>query len=146
MRFGSGIVMRGAFASGPKHAKELLLTGNDKITADRCYQMGILNQVVADGKEMEAALELANQIVSAAPRSVQRTKTAIHRAYELAEMRTALREALEIDIKIESDESPERREFNRIRKEQGLRWLTPARPKRDRLNFSLAHYDRAAHN
>jgi len=122
VRFGSGIVaMLAPYVIGPKHAKELLLTGNDKITADRCYQMGILNQVVADGKEMEAALELANQIVSAAPRSVQRTKTAIHRAYELAEMRTALREALEIDIKIESDESPERREFNRIRKEQGLK-------------------------
>ena len=104
-----------------KTAKELLLTGNDKITADRCYQMGILNQVVADGAEMEAALELANQIVNAAPRSVQMTKAAIHRAYELAEMRTALREALETDIKIEADESPERVEFNRIRKDQGLK-------------------------
>lgn len=78
--------------------------------------MGILNQVVADGKEMEAALEFANQIVNALPRSVQMTKTAIHRAYELAEMRTALREALEIDIDIESGELPKRREFNRIRK------------------------------
>ena len=77
--------------------------------------------MVADGAEMEAALELANQIVNAAPRSVQMTKAAIHRAYELAEMRTALREALETDIKIEADESPERVEFNRIRKDQGLK-------------------------
>jgi len=83
--------------------------------------MGILNQVVADGKEMEAALEFANQIVNALPRSVQMTKNAIHRAYELAEMRTALREALEIEIDIESDELPKRREFNRIRKKQGLK-------------------------
>ena len=122
VRFGSGIVaMLAPYVIGPKQAKELLLTGNDKVTAYRCYQMGILNQVVADGAEMEAALELANQIVNAAPRSVQMTKAAIHRAYELAEMRTALREALETDIKIEADESPERVEFNRIRKDQGLK-------------------------
>ena len=36
-------------------------------------------------------------------------------------MREALKEALKIDIKIESDESPEREMFNKIRKEQGLK-------------------------
>ena len=61
--------MLAPYVIGPKHAKELLLTGNDKITADRCYQMGILNQVVADGKEMEAALNL--QIKSSAPHRAQ---------------------------------------------------------------------------
>lgn len=122
VRFGSGIVaMLAPYVIGPKQAKELLLTGNDRITARRCYEMGILNRVVAEGEEMEAAIELANQIASAAPRSVQMTKAAIHRAYELAQMRTALLEALETDIQIETDESPERLEFNRIRKEQGLK-------------------------
>jgi enoyl-CoA hydratase len=122
VRFGSGIVaMLAPYVIGPKQAKELLLTGNDRITAKRCYEMGILNRVVAEGEEMEAAMELANQIASAAPRSVQMTKAAIHRAYELAQMRTALLEALETDIQIETDESPERLEFNRIRKEQGLK-------------------------
>ena len=36
-------------------------------------------------------------------------------------MEKALKEALEIDIQIESDESPEREMFNKIRKEQGLK-------------------------
>ena len=36
-------------------------------------------------------------------------------------MRDALLDALETDIQIEADESPERIEFNRIRKEQGLK-------------------------
>ena len=122
VRFGSGIVaMLAPYVMGPKQAKELLLTGNDMVTALRCYEMGILNRVVADGDEMKAAIELANQITSASPRSVQMTKTAIHRSYELAQMRTALLEALEIDIQIEADESPERLEFNRIRKEHGLK-------------------------
>ena len=106
---------------GPKQAKELLLTGNDRVSAQRCYEMGILNRVVADGDEMKAAMGLATQITSAAPRSVQMTKAAIHRSYELAQMRTALLEALETDILIEADVSPERLEFNRIRKEQGLK-------------------------
>lgn len=122
VRFGSGIVaMLAPYVIGPKQAKELLLTGNDKVSAQRCYEMGIVNRVVEDGTEFEIAMELASQIAGAAPRSVQMTKSAIHRAYELAEMRTALREALETDIKIEADESPERVEFNRIRKEQGLK-------------------------
>ena len=122
VRFGSGIVaMLAPYMVGPKQAKELLLTGNDRFTAQRCYEMGILNRVVADGNEMNAAMEFANQIVSAAPRSVRMTKAAIHRSYELARMGEALLEALETDIQIEADESPERSEFNRIRREQGLK-------------------------
>ena len=122
VRFGSGIVaMLAPYVIGPKQAKELLLTGNDRVSAQRCYEMGILNRVVADGDEMKAAMAMATQITSAAPRSVQMTKAAIHRSYELAQMRTALLEALETDILIEADESPERLEFNRIRKEQGLK-------------------------
>ncbi len=122
VRFGSGIVaMLAPHVVGPKQAKELLLTGNDRFTAQRCYEMGILNRVVADGDEMNAAMKFANQIVSAAPRSVRMTKAAIHRSYELAKMGEALLEALETDIQIEADESPERLEFNRIRREQGLK-------------------------
>ena len=122
VRFGSGIVaMLAPYVIGPKQAKELLLTGNDRVSAQRCYEMGILNRVVADGDEMKAAMGLATQITSAAPRSVQMTKAAIHRSYELAQMRTALLEALETDILIEADVSPERLEFNRIRKKQGLK-------------------------
>ena len=122
VRFGSGIVaMLAPYVTGPKQAKELLLTGNDRVPARRCHEMGLLNRVVADGDELDAAMELANQITSASPRSVQMTKTAIHRAYELAQMRTVLLDALETDVRIEADESPERLEFNRIRKEQGLK-------------------------
>ena len=122
VRFGSGIVaMLAPYVIGPKQAKELLLTGNDQVSAQRCYEMGILNRVTAEGGEMDAAMALAQQITSAAPRSVQMTKHAIHRAYELAQMRASLLEALETDIEIEADESPERLEFNRIRKEKGLK-------------------------
>lgn len=122
VRFGSAIVaMLAPYATGPKQAKELLLTGNDRIPATRCLEMGLINRVTPDGQELEAALELAHQITSASAHSVQKTKSAINRSYELLNIREALAEALDAAIAIESDKSPERLEFNRLRKQDGLK-------------------------
>jgi enoyl-CoA hydratase len=121
-KFGSGsVAMLAPWVTGPKQAKELLLTGNDRMPPERCYDMGILNRVVEDGTALSTALELARQIVSCSPQSVQQTKKAIHQSYELAYMRQALQDALEIGVEIEADESPERIEFNRIRLRDGLK-------------------------
>jgi enoyl-CoA hydratase len=49
------------------------------------------------------------------------TKSALNRTYELAKMKESLIQGLEVDIQIESDLSPERVEFNRIRKNDGLK-------------------------
>jgi len=122
VRFGSGVItMLAPWVTGPKQAKELLLTGHDRFTADQCLTMGVLNRVVDDGKAISEALAIADQISQSAAKSVQLTKQAINRGYEIMRMREALDAALEIDIEIESDESPERIEFNSIRKEQGLK-------------------------
>jgi enoyl-CoA hydratase len=122
VRFGSGIVaMLAPYVTGPKQAKELLLTGNDRIPAQRCYEMGLINRVVSKGQALEEALRLAQQITSASTASVRQTKRAINRTYELAKMREGLADALEVDVQIESDLSPERLEFNHIRKEEGLK-------------------------
>lgn len=121
VRFGSGIVaLLLPWMTGPKQAKELLLTGADRLTARRMLEIGVVNKVVPDGDVMAEALAIANSIAAAAPRSVRLTKQALNRTYELMGLREALREALETDILIEAEESPERIEFNRIRKEQGL--------------------------
>lgn len=122
VRFGSGIVaMLAPYATGPKQAKELLLTGNDRVSAQRVFEMGLINRVVSEGRAFEEAMALASQITSAAAHSVQKTKRAINRTYELAKMREGLAEALEIDVSIEADMSPERIEFNRIRARDGLK-------------------------
>lgn len=122
VRFGSGIVaMLAPYATGPKQAKELLLTGNDRIPAQRVFEMGLINRVVAEGQALDAAMTLATQIAGASAPSVQKTKHAINRTYELAQMRKGLAEALEVDIGIEADMSPERIEFNRIRAQEGLK-------------------------
>lgn len=120
--FGSGIVaMFAPWVTGPKQAKELCLTGNSELSAQRCYDMGILNRVAEDGKELECALDLAGQIATASASSVQMTKRAINRSYELANMKEALLQAMETEISIEADESPERATFNNIRNEQGVK-------------------------
>jgi enoyl-CoA hydratase len=122
VRFGSGIVaMLLPWIVGPKHAKELLLTGNDRITAERALAIGVVNDVVPAGEEMARAMALARDIAAAAASSVRLTKRAINRSYEMMGMRQALLAALESDILIELGGGPERDEFNRIRHEQGLK-------------------------
>ena len=64
---------------------------------------------------------IARDIAAAAPLSVQLTKRAINRTYEIMGMRQALLAALDTDALIEAGAGPERTEFNRIRKEQGLK-------------------------
>lgn len=122
VRFGSGVVaMLLPWFVGPKATKELLLTGEDKLDARRARDLGIVNRVVPDGEEFEAACALARDIAAAAPTAVRLTKLAINRTYEAMGLRGALAQALEIDIFIESSAGPVREEFNRIRREQGLK-------------------------
>ncbi len=122
VRFGSGMVaLLLPWMTTPKLAKELLLTGSDRIDARRAQAMGIVNEVVPAGEETARALALAEDIAAAAPLSVGLTKRAINRSYEIAGMRQALLAALETDLAIEAGAGPERIEFNRIRKEQGLK-------------------------
>jgi len=122
VRFGSGIIaMLAPWITGPKQTKEMLLTGNDNFSANYCLQIGILNYVVKKDELFQKAIEVADQISQASDKSVQLTKKAINKSYELSGMKKALEESLKIDVKIEADESPERKEFNKIRKEKGLK-------------------------
>jgi enoyl-CoA hydratase len=122
VRFGSGIVaLILPWITGPKQAKELLLTGNDRVTAERALALGLVNRLVPEERAVEEAMSIAREISAAAPASVQMTKRAINRSYEVMGMRQALLQALETDILIEASGGPERDEFNRIRREQGLK-------------------------
>jgi enoyl-CoA hydratase len=105
----------------PKFAKEMLLTGSDQIDAQRALAMGIINYVVPLGSEFEKAMQVARDIAAASPSSVQLTKRAINRSYDIMGMRQALHAAVDTDVLIESTGGPERAEFNRLRKEVGLK-------------------------
>ena len=74
--------------------------------------------------------QICKQISNASDKSVKLTKKAINLSYENANIVKSLDSALEIETEIESDESPERIEFNRIRKEKGLKEAIEWRDKR----------------
>lgn len=122
VRFGSGIVaMIVPWLIGPKLAKQMLLCGNDRVTAERAAAMGLINEVTPPGKQLDRAVEIAKEIAASAALSVELTKRAINRSLDLRGMRDSLLAAVETDIIIEAGPGPERTEFNRIRREQGLK-------------------------
>lgn len=59
---------------GPKVAMEAILTG-DPISADRAYQLGMVNQLVEPGEALEAAKALASRITVNAPLAVWESRT-----------------------------------------------------------------------
>lgn len=133
VRFGSSIVaMVMPWLTSPKFAKELLLTGNDRIPASRILQMGLINEVTPDGEQVGRAMALANDVAASSAFSVQLTKQALNRSYDIRGMRSSLQGAVDTAIIIEAAMGPERAEFNRIRSEQGLRAAVEWREKRFR--------------
>lgn len=121
VKFGSGAVaLLLPWIAGPKAAKELLMSGDDTLCAERALALGIVNHVVPEGEEYGRALALAEAMAAAAPNAVRLTKLAINRSLDAMGLRAALTQALELDIHIEASGGPERAEFDRIRREKGL--------------------------
>ena len=122
IRFGSGVVtMVMPWLVGARKAKELLLTGEDRIDAAEAKRIGLVNRVVPASELDGAALALANEIAILDPVAVSLTKKSINRSLEVSGFREALAANVDIDAVIEAAEVPERQEFNRIRDEQGLK-------------------------
>jgi len=67
---------------GRNIAKELVLTG-DMITAQRAYEIGLVNRVVPGAELMAAARELAGKILSRGPVAVRMAKMAMNRGLDL---------------------------------------------------------------
>jgi enoyl-CoA hydratase len=122
VKFGSGIVaLVLPWFIGPKRAKDLLLTGDDKVTAQQALQYGLVNRVVAADRLLEEARSVALGIAKNDSLAVRITKRAINKTYDIAGMRDALLHALELDIEIESTETDESREFNEILRAKGTK-------------------------
>lgn len=122
VRFGTGIVaMLLPWVTGPKQAKEILLTGEDQLSAEDALRMGIVNRVVPDEDVFERAMEVATSMVTAAERSVRFTKRAINDTYETMGFSRALKSALDTDVLLNAATDPVREEFNKIRAEKGVK-------------------------
>ena len=122
VQFGSGIVaLLLPWFCGPKRAKELLLTGTDKVTAAQAEAWGLVNRVTEADQLHQAARELALSVAQNDQLAVRLTKQAINSGCDTAGMRKALLDALELDVEIESTETPESKAFNQLMEKNGIR-------------------------
>src|SRR5215510_3279083 len=122
LKFGAGIVvMMLPWIVGPKLAKEIILTGQDKIAAECALAIGMINRIVPADELDAAALRLAQHIAAIDPKLVKETKRAINRALEAQGLLTALEDALAIDLSIEAEGSPDKRQFMDVANRNGLK-------------------------
>jgi enoyl-CoA hydratase len=122
VKFGSGIVaLLLPWLTGPKAAKYLLLTGDDRVSAAEALTLGLVNRVVPAASLLDEAVALAGRIAANDREAVRLTKKAINRSLDIGGMRQAMRAALELDVVIETSESAESREFNEILKREGAK-------------------------
>ena len=122
LRFGAGIVvMLLPWLVGPKRAKQLLLTGDDKLPARRAEAIGLVNEVVATGAALARALAIAADLAVIDTMALRETKRAINRSYEIMGMGEALQTALDIDLQIEGEGTADKRAFMEIARRDGLR-------------------------
>jgi enoyl-CoA hydratase len=106
---------------GVRAAKELLFTGEDRVSADEALRIGLVNRVVPRDDLDAATLALADEIAKNEPFVVQTTKRAVNRAWDVAGFRQAMAANVELDVMIETANLPARDEFRQITNEQGLK-------------------------
>ena len=83
--------------------------------------MGLVNRVVPAGQVLDEALAFGERIAANDQLAVKLTKLAINRSLEAGSMREALLQALELDVTIETTDTPESREFNEVLKREGTK-------------------------
>lgn len=121
IKFGSAVVAHVMpWLVGGRKAKELILTGFDKLEARDAERVGLVNRVVPRGELEAATRALARDLAAVDPSVMTLTKRSINESWERAGFRQALFAALEYGATIESTRAPERAEFDRISAEQGL--------------------------
>jgi enoyl-CoA hydratase/carnithine racemase len=122
IRFGSGVVsMFLPWAIGVRAAKELILTGGDRIPAAEALRIGLVNRVVPRDELDDATMALADEIARNEPFVIRSMKASINRVWQLAGLRAALDANTELDVMIETANLPARDEFRRITQEEGLK-------------------------
>ena len=122
IRFGSGVVsMFLPWVVGVRAAKELILTGEDRMPAAEALRIGLVNRVVPRHELEDATIALADEIARNEPFVVRTMKASINRVWQIAGLSAALDTNTELDVMIETANLPARDEFRRITQEEGLK-------------------------
>ena len=72
-----------------QHALEIVLWGDQRITAQRAYEIGWVNRVVPKERLMDEAMEWAERILYLAPRDVRNLKEILYRGFYMPPMEGA---------------------------------------------------------
>lgn len=122
LRFGTVITaMLMPLLCGPKIAKELLLSADDRVSAERAERIGLVNHVVPQGEGVATALRMARRMASLDRDAVRLTKQAIHASFDAMGLRQSLQANLDLAAQIEGLETPSRRTFKEITQREGLK-------------------------
>jgi enoyl-CoA hydratase/carnithine racemase len=122
LKFGAGIVaLILPWLVGPKIAKEIIYLGEDRLSAERARELGIVNRVVSDDVLEDEALRVARHLVAIDPNLLKQTKRAINQTLERQGLLDALETALAIDLEIEGPGSPDKLAFMDIARADGLK-------------------------
>ena len=122
IRFGSTMVAQVMpWLIGARRAKELIMTGHDRLDALEAHRIGLVNRVVPRHDLEAETMRLAKELAVVDPAVMTLTKRAINRSWEAAGFRQALIEGIELGAEIETARAPERQEFDRIAAEEGLK-------------------------
>jgi enoyl-CoA hydratase/carnithine racemase len=105
---------------GLKKTKELLLTG-DRIGAAEAERIGLVNKVVPDDRLNEEARRFALRLARIPPPAMQLTKQGLNKAYDLRGFTSTMDLGAEIFTMVLMSDSEEKREFERIATERGLK-------------------------
>lgn len=119
--FGSVITaMMMPWLTGPKIAKELLLSADDQVTAERAERLGLVNRVAPPGGHVSEAVALARRMATMDAAALRLTKEAINRTYDIMGLKSALLANLDLAVKIESLDTPSRRTFRELVEREGM--------------------------
>lgn len=122
IKFGSAVVAHVLpWLIGARRAKELVLTGFDRLDAATAQSYGLVNRVVPREHLEREARALAAGLALVDPEVMRLTKLAVNEAWESAGFREAMHAGMRFGAQIETSRSPERVEFERIAEEQGLK-------------------------
>ena len=78
---GDGGTVAWPLAVGPMRAKRCLLTG-DPVSGRRAERLGLVTEVVPDGRCSREAMAFARRLAAGAPLAVQSTKQAVNQSEE----------------------------------------------------------------
>ena len=118
----SGIVVLNLpWLTGPKLAKEILFCADKRIPAQRIYEMGLINRVVEKEDLESKGMEFAETIAANDMMSVAITKKAINKTLEISGMRTALADASEANMLLETTDYDEKSDFYDVLKKDGIK-------------------------